>query len=69
MGTSKRGFASMDPEEQREIARKGGRSQGKQNNPGNFANDPQKASIAGKKGGKSRGRQSQNDDVMDDLLE
>ena len=69
MGTSKRGFASMDREEQREIASKGGRSQGKQNNPGNFANDPQKASEAGKKGGKSSGRQSQNDDVMGDLLE
>jgi len=25
-GTSRRGFASMDPEKQREIARKGGRA-------------------------------------------
>lgn len=45
------GFASMDEEEQREIARKGGQSQGKHNNPGNFANDRDKASRAGKKGG------------------
>lgn len=49
--TSKRGFAAMDEDKQREIARKGGMSQGKQNNPGNFANDREKASRAGKKGG------------------
>jgi len=34
-----------------EAGRKGGQSQGKENNPGNFANDPQKASEAGRKGG------------------
>ncbi len=50
---SKRGFASMDEDKQREIAAKGGRSQGKENNPGNFANDPQRASEAGRKGGSS----------------
>lgn len=43
--TSKRGFASMDEEKQREIASKGGKASG-----GNFANDPEKASRAGKKG-------------------
>lgn len=52
-GKSKRGFASMDEDRQREIASKGGRSQGKENNPGNFANDPQRASEAGRKGGSS----------------
>ena len=52
-GKSKRGFASMDEDKQREIARKGGQSQGKENNPGNFANDPQRASEAGRKGGSS----------------
>lgn len=41
----------MDPEKQREIARKGGQASG-----GNFANDPQRAAEAGRKGGKSRGR-------------
>lgn len=46
-----RGFASMDEEKQREIARKGGQSQGRENNPGNFANDREKASEAGRKGG------------------
>ena len=50
---SGRGFASMDPKRQREIASEGGRSQGKENNPGNFANDPEKASEAGRKGGRS----------------
>ncbi len=46
-----RGFAVMDEEKQREIASKGGKSQGKDNNPGNFANDREKASEAGRKGG------------------
>jgi uncharacterized protein len=56
---NKRGFAAMDEEKQREIASKGGQSQGKENNPGNFANDRQKASEAGRKGGQaSRGDQS-----------
>ena len=49
--TGKRGFASMDEDKQREIASKGGHSQGKENNPGNFANDREKASAAGRKGG------------------
>lgn len=54
-GKAKRGFAAMDVERQREIARKGGESQGRQNNPGNFANDRAKASQAGRKGGEARG--------------
>ena len=52
-GSSRRGFASMDPEKQREIAAKGGRASG-----GNFANDPQRASEAGRKGGRARARRS-----------
>jgi uncharacterized protein len=51
--TSERGFASMDPQKQQEIASKGGQSQGQENNPGNFANDREKASEAGKKGGQN----------------
>lgn len=51
-----RGFAGMDEEERREIARKGGQSQGKENNPGNFANDPARAAEAGRKGGQSGGQ-------------
>lgn len=46
--TSKRGFASMNADKQREIASKGGKASG-----GNFKNDPQRASEAGKKGGES----------------
>ena len=52
-GNSNRGFAKMkkeDPEKLRSIASEGGQSQGKENNPGNFANDQEKA----KRGGESR---------------
>jgi uncharacterized protein len=52
---SKRGFASMDAETQRMIASKGGQSQGKANNPGNFANNREKAREAGRKGGEAHG--------------
>jgi general stress protein YciG len=62
MGTSNRGFASMDDNKQRDIASKGGKSShssntggtsSQQDNPGNFANDREKASRAGKKGGEN----------------
>jgi general stress protein YciG len=52
---AKRGFAAMDEEMQREIASKGGQSQGKENTPGNFANDRDRAREAGRKGGESHG--------------
>ena len=45
----------MEPQVQREIASKGGQSQGKENNPGNFANDREKARLAGRKGGEAHG--------------
>jgi uncharacterized protein len=48
---SRRGFAAMSEEKRRSIASKGGRSQGKHNNPGNFANDRKKAVAAGARGG------------------
>lgn len=54
-GTSRRGFASMDAALQREIASKGGHSQGRENNPGNFANDRERAREAGRKGGEAHG--------------
>lgn len=50
-GVSKRGFASMDPERQREIARKGGGSV-----PGekrSFSQDRSLAAQAGRKGGEA----------------
>lgn len=62
-----KGFASMDPEKQRDIASKGGhaaqesghahklteeeRSEGGSHSGGNFKNDPERASEAGKIGG------------------
>jgi general stress protein YciG len=45
-GTSNRGFASMDEDKQRKIARKGGQASG-----GNFKNDPKRAAKAGRVGG------------------
>jgi general stress protein YciG len=48
-GPSNRGFASMNPEQQREIASKGGKASG-----GNFANDRERAAEAGRKGGEAR---------------
>ena len=51
-----RGFAGMSEQKRREIASKGGRSQGKENNSGNFANNREKAVAAGRLGGQnSRG--------------
>ena len=57
---AKRGFAAMDEATQRGIASKGGQSQGKENNPGNFAKDRDRAREAGRKGGESHGRPSMN---------
>jgi general stress protein YciG len=54
-GPAKRGFAAMDEATQRTIASKGGQSQGKENNPGNFANDRDRAREAGRKGGEAHG--------------
>lgn len=48
---SRRGFASMDPEKQREIARKGGKSVPADKR--SFAQNPDLAASAGKKGGQN----------------
>ena len=50
-GTSKRGFASMDPERQREIARKGGASV--PSDKRSFSKDRKLAVSAGSLGGKA----------------
>ena len=50
-GISKRGFASMDPERQREIARKGGASVPSEKR--SFSQDRNLAAQAGRKGGES----------------
>lgn len=47
----KRGFAAMDPEKQREIARKGGRSV--PNDKRSFSKNSELAATAGRKGGQS----------------
>ncbi|ATQ67052.1 MULTISPECIES: general stress protein [Methylosinus] len=49
--TSRRGFASMDEEKQREIARKGGESVPAEER--SFSKDRELAATAGRKGGKS----------------
>lgn len=67
--TSNRGFASMDEDKQREIASKGGKSQGKENNPGNFANDREKASAAGRIGGQHSHGGGRRSEDMDEMIE
>lgn len=53
-GTSKRGFASMDPAKQREIASKGGRAAHEKGTAHEFS--PEEAAAAGRKGGQASGR-------------
>ena len=48
-GTSKRGFASMDPQRKREIASKGGRAAHEKGTAHEFS--PEEARQAGRKGG------------------
>ena len=50
---SERGFASMDEDKQRDIARKGGESM--PDDKRSFSQDRELASEAGRKGGESRG--------------
>ena len=45
---TKSGFGAMDPEQRRQLARKGGKKSG-----GNFKNDPDRAAEAGSRGGKN----------------
>ncbi len=51
--TSRRGFASMSPEKQREIASKGGKSV--PSDKRSFSQDRHLASSAGRKGGQNSG--------------
>ena len=53
---SVRGFAAMDAEKQREIARKGGRAAHEQGVAHEWSS--QEAREAGKKGGQARGKQN-----------
>lgn len=54
MATSKRGFASMDPEKQRAIASKGGKAAHIKGTAHEFTSE--EARAAGKKGGMASGR-------------
>jgi uncharacterized protein len=54
MPTSKRGFASMDPSKQREIASKGGRAAHAKGTAHEFTTD--EARVAGRKGGEAVSR-------------
>ena len=56
-GTSKRGFASMSPEKQREIASKGGKSVPSDRR--SFSQNRDLASQAGRKGGQMSGTKHQ----------
>jgi len=51
MTTKRRGFASMDPEKQREIASKGGRAAHAKGTAHEFT--PEEARAAGRKGGQA----------------
>lgn len=55
-GKSRRGFASMSPERQREIARKGGASVKPENR--SFSQNRDLASAAGRKGGEKGGKRT-----------
>jgi general stress protein YciG len=58
--TSKRGFASMDEERQREIASKGGKSVPAEKR--SFSQDRELASEAGRKGGQASGNSRSSQD-------
>lgn len=57
-----RGFAAMDTEKQREIARKGGRAAHEQGVAHEWSSH--EAREAGKKGGQSRGRRAKEDEPL-----
>ena len=61
-GSSERGFAGMDPEQQREIASKGGRAAHESGNAHEFTSE--EAREAGRKGGESV---SQDRDHMSEI--
>jgi general stress protein YciG len=55
-GTSNRGFASMDPQRQREIASQGGRAAHEKGTAHEFSSE--EAREAGRKGGQARSQNS-----------
>ena len=61
MGTSNRGFASMDPSKQREIASKGGRAAHQKGTAHQWTSE--EARAAGRKGGERRGSSLSASDI------
>lgn len=61
MGTSNRGFASMDPSKQREIASKGGRAAHQKGTAHQWTSE--EARAAGRKGGERRGTSLSASDI------
>jgi general stress protein YciG len=59
--TSKRGFASMDGDKQRQIASKGGRAAHAKGTAHEWTSE--EARAAGRKGGESRGTRPQDSDI------
>ena len=57
-GKSERGFAAMDPERQRQIAREGGKAAHQSGNAHEFTSE--EAREAGRKGGQSSGNSQSN---------
>lgn len=58
-GKSRRGFAAMNEDKQREIASKGGKAAHASGNAHEFT--PEEAREAGRRGGKARGRDKDRD--------
>lgn len=65
MGTSNRGFASMDPAKQREIASKGGRAAHQKGTAHQWTSE--EARAAGRKGGERRGAPAVKSDQVSPL--
>lgn len=63
-GTSNRGFASMDPARQREIASEGGKAAHASGNAHEFSSE--EAREAGRKGGESRGKNANRRNLEND---
>ncbi len=59
-GISRRGFASMDYEKQRQIASKGGKTAHKNGNAHKWTSE--EARAAGQKGGRNRGQSNKEKD-------
>jgi len=60
--TSRRGFASMDPEKQRDIASRGGKAAHEKGTAHEFT--PDEAREAGRKGGLARSKGNMDEELM-----